>query len=171
VTQVQLAAAYAAMVNGGVLVKPHVVTGQGGAPVAAGTQPSLLQAGMSPVLAGLLDHVLASPWYDDKSRVPGYWVGGKTGTAQVWDAELHQWEPNTFNFSSVGFIGRQQGHPDLIIAVRLGDTHPDRNAAGQLVLSINSTELFRRVATDAVTTPGLLPVLAPTDGTTAQADR
>jgi cell division protein FtsI/penicillin-binding protein 2 len=171
VTQMQLATAYAAMVNGGTLVKPHVVAGQGGAPVEAGTQPSLLQAGLSPVLAGLMDHVLASPWYDDKSRVPGFWVGGKTGTAQVWDAELHQWRPNTFNFSCVGFIGRQQGHPDLIVAVRLGDTRPDRNAAGQLVLSINSTELFRRVATDAVTTPGLLPVLAPTDVTTAQAAR
>ena len=133
--------------------------------------PGLLKPGMSTVLADLMDHVLASPWYADKSRVPGFWVGGKTGTAQVWDAKKHQWLSNVYNFSCVGFIGREKGHPDLIVAVRIGDAHPTYNAIGQLVLSINSTELFRRIATDAVTTPGLLPVLPPDDATTAQADR
>ena len=59
----------------------------------------------------------------------------------------------------------------MVVAVRIGDTNPTYNAAGQLVLSINSTELFRRIATDAVTTPGLLPVLPPADLTTAQAGR
>jgi cell division protein FtsI (penicillin-binding protein 3) len=171
VTQVQLAAAYAAMVNGGTLVKPHVVAGLGTTAVQVAAQPAVLKPGMSPVLAGLMNHVLASRWYADKSRVPGFWVGGKTGTAQVWDAERHQWLAHVYNFSCVGYIGRQEGHPDLIVAVRIGDANPTYNAAGQLVLSINSTELFRRVATDAVTTPGLLPVLPPDDLTTAQADR
>ena len=49
--------------------------------------------------------------------------------------------------------------------------HPGRNAQGQLVLPVVSTELFRRVATDAVTTPGLLPVLDTPDPVTARADR
>jgi cell division protein FtsI/penicillin-binding protein 2 len=170
VTQVQLAAAYAAMVNGGILVKPHVVAGVGNTTVQIAAQPALLKPGLSSVLADLMDHVLASPWYGDKSRVPGFWVGGKTGTAQVWDAKGRRWLANVFNFSCVGFIGRREGHPDLIIAVRIGDTHPDYNARGQLVLSINSTELFRRIATDAVTTPGLLPVLQPGDLTAAAAN-
>ena len=171
VTQVQLAAAYAAMVNGGTVVKPHVVAGLGSTAVQVAAQAALLKPGMSTVLADLMNHVLASPWYADKSRVPGFWVGGKTGTAQVWDAELHRWLAHVYNFSCVGYIGRQVGHPDLVVAVRIGDTNPTYNAAGQLVLSINSTELFRRIATDAVTTPGLLPVLPPADLTTAQAGR
>jgi cell division protein FtsI/penicillin-binding protein 2 len=106
-----------------------------------------------------MEHVLASPWYAPYSKVPGYTTGGKTGTAQVWDAEHHRWATNLYNFSCVGFIARQAGHPDLIVAVRIQEAHPGRNAQGQLVLPVVSTELFRRVATDAVTTPGLLPVL------------
>jgi cell division protein FtsI/penicillin-binding protein 2 len=131
----------------------------------------VLDPNLSPQLAGLMEHVLKSPWYAEKARVPGYWIGGKTGTAQVWDSASNRWLSNTYNFSCIGFIGRQAGHPDLIVAVRIGTTRPLRNPMGQLILPINATELFRRVATDAITTPGLLPVLDPADSTTAVADR
>ena len=161
VTQIQLAAAYAAMVNGGTLVQPHVVAGIGTASITTTGKPGVMEPSMSPTLGGLMQHVLASPWYVDKSQVPGYWVGGKTGTAQVWDQAQNRWLHNTFNFSCVGFIGRAEGHPDLIIAVRIGEAIPARNAQGQLVLPLTSTELFRRVATDAITTAGLLPPLDP----------
>jgi cell division protein FtsI/penicillin-binding protein 2 len=169
VTQIQLARAYAAMINGGVLVQPHLVAGIGTEPVSIKTDPPVVEPSLSPVLAGLMQHVLASPWYVDQARVPGYWIGGKTGTAQVWDLENNRWRPNTFNFSCVGFIGRKQGHPDLVVAVRIGDTPFVINAAGQGVLRFTAPELFRRVATDAITTPGLLPALAPAGPTTAQA--
>jgi cell division protein FtsI/penicillin-binding protein 2 len=169
VTQIQLARAYAALVNGGVLVQPHVVAGIGTEPISVTTDAAVFDPSLSPVFAGLMQHVLASPWYVDEARVPGYWIGGKTGTAQVWDAEHRKWLFNTYNFSCVGFIGREKGHPDLIVAVRVSEAPPNRNALGQIILPVTSTELFRRVATDAVTTPGLLPVLQPADSTTAQA--
>lgn len=171
VTQIQLAAAYAALVNGGVLVKPHVVAGVGTQSVELTSSPPAIDPALSPGLAALMEHVLASPWYVDDAQVPGYWVGGKTGTAQVWDAEHKRWFANTFNFSCVGFIGRAEGHPDLIVAVRIQEARPARNAQGQLILSMTSTELFRRVVTDAVTTPGLLPVLDPAYSNAARADR
>jgi cell division protein FtsI/penicillin-binding protein 2 len=170
VTQIQLAEAYAALVNGGLLVHPHVVAGIGSEPVSAATDAPVLDPSLSPKLAGLLEHVLASPWYVDQAKVPGYWIGGKTGTAQVWDDERKRWLWNTFNFSCVGFIGREKGHPDLIIAVRIGDAPYIINAAGQAFLAVTAPELFRRVATDAIGTPGLLPAnTGPTDTTTAQA--
>jgi cell division protein FtsI (penicillin-binding protein 3) len=164
VTQIQLAAAYAAMVNGGTLVQPHVVAGIGPQTVTTTGKPGLIDPSLSPTLSGLMQHVLASPWYVDKSQVPGYWIGGKTGTAQVWDQARNRWLNNVFNFSCVGFIGRTQGHPDLIVAVKIQEAVPARNAQGQLVLPITSTELFRRVATDAITTAGLL---APLDASTS----
>jgi cell division protein FtsI/penicillin-binding protein 2 len=169
VTQIQLARAYAALINGGVLVQPHLVAGIGTEPVSVKTDSPVLDPSLSPVLAGLMQHVLSSPWYVDQARVPGYWIGGKTGTAQVWDLENNRWRPNTFNFSCVGFIGRKHGHPDLVVAVRIGETPFVINAAGQGVLRFTAPELFRRVATDAITTPGLLPALAPAGPTTAQA--
>jgi cell division protein FtsI (penicillin-binding protein 3) len=171
VTQIQLAAAYAAMVNGGLLVQPHVVAGVGAQPVVSTQDAPVIDPSMSPRLAGLMEHVLQNPWYAPYSKVPGYWLGGKTGTAQVWDAENHRWAPNLYNFSCVGFIGRREGHPDLVVAVRIQEAHPGRDAEGQLVLPVVSTELFRRVATDAVTTPGLLPVLPPVVPVMARADR
>lgn len=170
VSQIQLAQAYAAMVNGGSLVQPHVVAGIGSNPVATSASRQVLDPGLSAQLSQLMEHVLKSPWYVDKAQVPGYWIGGKTGTAQVWDAAHHRWYANTYNFSCVGFIGRAEGHPDLVVAVRIHEARPRRNAIGQLILSINSTELLRRVATDAVTTPGLLPAL-PADLAAVQADR
>jgi cell division protein FtsI (penicillin-binding protein 3) len=171
VTQIQLATAYAAMVNGGVLVTPHVVAGVGAQTVDYTEDAPVLDPSLSPKLAGLMQHVLESPWYAPYSKVPGYWLGGKTGTAQVWDAEHHRWAPNLYNFSCVGFIGRREGHPDLVVAVRIQEAHPGRNAQGQLVLPVVSTELFRRVATDAVSTPGLLPVLPVPVPVLARADR
>jgi cell division protein FtsI/penicillin-binding protein 2 len=171
VTQIQLATAYAAMVNGGTLVQPHVVAGVGTEPVEAPVDGPILDPKLSPQLSALMEHVLKSEWYAPYSKVPGYWLGGKTGTAQVWDAERQRWAPNLYNFSCVGFIGRREGHPDLVVAVRISEAHPGRNAQGELILPVVSTELFRRVATDAVTTPGLLPVLPAEAPIVARADR
>ena len=154
VTQVQLAAAYAAMVNGGILVKPHVVAGLGADAVEAGTRPSVLQPGLSPVSRASWTtcwRARGTPTSPGPRLLGGRQDGHRrrSGTPSTTSGA-----PNTFNFSCVGFIGRQRGPsgPHRRGAHR---GHPsDRNARGQLVLSINSTELFRRVATDAVTTPG-----------------
>jgi hypothetical protein len=55
--------------------------------------------------------------------------------------------------------------------VRIDEARPGRNTQGQLILPVTSTSLFRRVATDAVTTPGLLPVLPTPTAAPAAADR
>jgi len=170
VTQIQLARAYAAMVNGGVLVRPHVVAGVGAQPVEVAQDAPVLDPAMSVKLENLLEHVLQSPWYEAESQVPGFVVGGKTGTAQVWDDVRKKWVFNLYNFSCVGFIGRQEGHPDLVIAVKVGEARPLRTVTGQIILPVTSHELFRRVATDAVTTPGLLPILDVPDAATARAE-
>jgi cell division protein FtsI/penicillin-binding protein 2 len=171
VTQLQLATAYAAMVNGGVLVRPHVVAGVGADPVVATQDAPVLDPSLSGPLSGLLEHVLESPWYEAESQVPGYWVGGKTGTAEVWDPVRKRWFFNIYNFSCVGFIGREEGHPDLVVAVKIGEAPPNRNALGQFFLPVTSTELFRRVATDAIATPGLLPVRDSSDTVSALGNR
>ena len=100
-----------------------------------------------------------------RSRATG--SAARPGTAQVWDAENKRWFFNIYNFSCVGFIGREEGHPDLVVAVKIGEAPPNRNALGQFFLPVTSTELFRRVATDAIGTPGLLPVSDPGGQVTA----
>jgi cell division protein FtsI/penicillin-binding protein 2 len=159
VTPMQLATAYAAMVNGGQLVQPHVVAEIGDQAATAASRGQVLDPSLTPTLTGLLQHVLTIPWYKPLTTVPGYILGAKTGTAQVWDPKNRRFFPNTYNFSCVGFIERTAGHPDLIVAVQIHNGRPNRNALTQIILPVASTELFRRIATDAITTPGLVPVV------------
>jgi cell division protein FtsI (penicillin-binding protein 3) len=161
VTEIQLATAYTALINGGTLVQPHVVASVDGRPVDPGAGTRVIDPATSATLDDLLHHVLDIPWYKADSQVPGYWVGGKTGTAQVWDSSRSRWYADRYNFSCVGFIGRQQGHPDLVVAILVREGRPTWNAAGQLILPVSAPDVFRRVATDAITTPGLLQPLPP----------
>ena len=79
---------------------------------------------------GLMDHVVEEvPFYRDRTLVPGYHVGGKTGTAQIWDAKANEgrggWKHNLFNYSFVGYIGREKDVPDLVVAVRIEEGTPN----------------------------------------------
>ncbi len=162
VTPIQLATAFSAMVNGGTLVHPHVVAGVGDQNATVAQATTVLRPGMSPTLVRLMNHVVtAVPFYHDRTLIPGYYVGGKTGTAQIWDARAHDWKPNLFNYSFIGYVGRVTGHPDLVVAVRIHEGRPTIARIGQLEMPIMSFELFRRIAYDAITTPGLLSTPPP----------
>ena len=66
------------------------------------------------------------------------------------------WKRNLFNYSFVGYIARQTGVPDLVIAIRIEEGTPTVARVGHLEMPVMSFELFRRIATDAITTPDLL---------------
>lgn len=157
VTPVQLAAAFAAIVNGGTLVQPHVVSGIGPTDVVVGDRGRVVSKRISKTLLRMMDYVVQEvSTYRSRTLVPGYQVGGKTGTAQIWDAEAGAWKNNLFNFSFVGYIGREAGSPDLVVAVRIEEGRPRLPRRGLLEMPVMSFELFRRIATDAITTPDLL---------------
>ena len=157
VTPIQLATAFAALLNGGTLVQPHVVKSVGLTDRAVASKGQVVPPSVSRSLVDLADHVIQEvPFYRDRTLVPGYYVGGKTGTAQIWDSELGGWKNNLFNYSFIGYIGRHQGVPDLIVAVRIEEGTPTIARVGQLEMPVMSFELFRRIATNAITTPDLL---------------
>jgi len=162
VTPIQLAMAYASLVNGGTLVQPHVVQSVGDrAIVAAPRGQDVIDPSLSPTMIHLMQHVITEvPFYRDRTLVPGYDVGGKTGTAQIWDPKANKgrgaWKNNLFNYSFVGWIGREKGRPDLVVAIQIEEGTPTVVKVGRLEMPVMSFELFRRVATDAITTPDLL---------------
>ncbi|MGZ9276115.1 MAG: peptidoglycan D,D-transpeptidase FtsI family protein [Candidatus Limnocylindrales bacterium] len=157
VTPIQLATAYSALVNGGTLVQPHVVQGIGATDVSVTPRGRVVEPKISRALISLMDHVVEEvPFYRDRTLVPGYHVGGKTGTAQIWDAKKGRWKDNLFNYSFIGYIGRQRDVPDLVVAVRIEEGTPRQPRRGHLEMPVMSFELFRRIATDAITTPDLL---------------
>ena len=162
VTPIQLALAYAALVNGGTVVQPHVVKTIGDRTVVAAPRgQDKVDGAISKTLIHMMQHVITEvPLYRDRTLVPGYDVGGKTGTAQIWDSKANKgrgaWKEDLFNYSFVGFIGRETGIPDLMVAIRIEEAKPTVIKVGHLEMPVMSFELFRRIATDAITTPDLL---------------
>jgi cell division protein FtsI/penicillin-binding protein 2 len=156
VTPIQLASAYAALVNGGTAIQPHVVSGVGAHDLAVPQRGRVVPKKISRTLLHMMDHVVQEvDFYRDRTLVPGYHVGGKTGTAQIWDAKKKAWKHNLFNYSFVGYISREAGTPDLVVAVRIEEGRPRLPRLGHLEMPVMSFELFRRIATDAITTPDL----------------
>jgi cell division protein FtsI (penicillin-binding protein 3) len=149
VTQLQLANGYATMVNGGYRLQPHVLESIGATTAETPAPERAISAPVADELKGLLEHVTASvPWYAEGSLIRGFQIGGKTGTAQVWDATRHKYTFNRFNFSFVGFAGGDA--PRVVVALRIADAVPHVKAQGQLELIVTHYQLFRRIASDAL---------------------
>jgi cell division protein FtsI/penicillin-binding protein 2 len=116
----------------------------------------------------LMSHVLHTvPWYKANTLTPGLTMGGKTGTAQIWDAKANHgkgaWK-KTYNYSFIGYVGK--GRPQLVIAITIREAKPKVVSQGNLPLNVESYELYRRVATDAMATLDLPPA-GQTAGSTA----
>ena len=162
-TPIQITRAYAAMVNGGTLVTPRVVLADakiGEAAIVAQTGPQVISASLSKSLTGLMEYVVtAVPSYAQRTYIKGYYVGGKTGTAQIWDPNLNGgkggWKVDDYNYSFYGWVGTSQ--PDLVIGTVIFEGTPTLIKQGVLDMPVQSYELFRRIATDAVTTEQIPP--------------
>jgi cell division protein FtsI/penicillin-binding protein 2 len=158
VTPIQLAQSYAAMLNGGTLVEPRVVKAIGDTDTVPVSKGRVMTPALSAQLTRLMNHVVSAvPFYRSRTLIPGFEVGGKTGTAQIWDTTRNDWKVNLFNYTFVGYIARTPGHPDLVVAVRIEEGTPTVVRQGELEMPVMSFELFRRIAHDAITTPYLVP--------------
>jgi cell division protein FtsI/penicillin-binding protein 2 len=107
-----------------------------------------------------MEHVVQSvPSYDQATYLKNYYVGGKTGTAQIWDPSLNRgqggWKVNTYNYSFYGWVGQNQ--PDYAIGVVIYEAIPTKIGQGVLAMPVQSTALFRRIATDVVVTEKVPP--------------
>ena len=120
----------------------------------------IISGGLSTQLTDLMQHVVtAVPSYSQSTYIPGFYVGGKTGTAQIWDKTLNRgkggWMENIYNYSFYGWVGHSG--PDLAVGVVIYQGTPTKVAQGVLNMPMQSTELFRRVATDAVVSQKIPP--------------
>jgi cell division protein FtsI/penicillin-binding protein 2 len=82
VTPIQMAVAYAAIANGGILRQPRLVTEAGGEPVGADSGVRVIEPETAARLTRMLEGVLAPGGTAEQVSVPGYTLAGKTGTAE-----------------------------------------------------------------------------------------
>ena len=158
VTPIQLAQAFSAMLNGGVLVQPRVVKSIGDRETSPIARGRAMSEKLSATLTKLMTHVISEvDFYRSRTLIPGFEVGGKTGTAQIWDNEKKAWKVNLFNYSFIGYVAREPGRPDLVVAVRIEEGTPTVVRRGLLEMPVMSFELFRRIAHNAINTPDLVP--------------
>jgi cell division protein FtsI/penicillin-binding protein 2 len=104
VTPLQITAAYAAIANDGKYVSPHLVAAVTNAEGRKVVAPSETRSVITTATARDLRTMMVATVEDAHSRagVPGYKIGGKTGTAQVPDLENGGYVDNAYNHSFVG---------------------------------------------------------------------
>ena len=146
VTLMQLANGFSTLVNGGYRVQPHVVAESDAARVP---KYRVLKPRVARQSVELLQHVTGSrTHYARGSLIPGYMIGGKTGTAQIWDSNRGMWKENIFNHNFVGFVGGNK--PEAVIAVRIEEPRNKVHGQGIVEIKIESYELFRNIARGAI---------------------
>lgn len=127
ITPLQLADAYAAIADGGVLRRAHIVASIDGhrQPVPRGHRI------LSPATAAALREMLRGPLGPEGTapgvRVPGYEAAGKTGTAETIDPATGEYSTTAFIASFIGFAPVQ--HPRLLTLV-LADEPQARSVYG-----------------------------------------
>jgi cell division protein FtsI/penicillin-binding protein 2 len=113
VTPIQMAAAYSAIANGGVLRTPRLVERAGGERVDPPKGQRVIDERTATRLRGMLEGVLAPGGTASEVRVPGYTLAGKTGTAQK--AEDGGYSDSKFVASFVGFAPAK--YPQFLVAI------------------------------------------------------
>lgn len=157
VTPLQMANAYAAIANGGVLNTPFIVsslrdseTGQ-----IREMQQKPIRRVLTPEQASqmrlMLSGVTSEGGTGKNARVPGFIVAGKTGTAQKVNPNGRGYIKGAYVSSFAGFIPATS--PKFVIYVALD--HPRKGFYGAQV----AAPIFSRVASYVVRKEGLAPML------------
>ncbi|HLI33029.1 MAG TPA: penicillin-binding protein 2 [Solirubrobacteraceae bacterium] len=103
VTPMQLAAAYEAIADGGILRAPHIIARIGQRAVAPAPGRRILSESAAAQLRQMLKGPLQPGGTAAEVTVPGYQVAGKTGTAEVISSRTGEYSKSRFVASFIGF--------------------------------------------------------------------
>jgi cell division protein FtsI/penicillin-binding protein 2 len=146
VTPLQLALAYAAVANGGVLMQPLLVRevrDADGRLLRSG-QPCASRRVFSESTTALLRTMLTAvvdSGTAKAARIPGFAMAGKTGTAQKYDASIGTYGRGMYLSSFVGFAPAEA--PTLVGVVVIDEPHSKHYYGGEIAAPV-----FREVILD-----------------------
>ena len=113
VTPIQMATAYAAIANGGILRPAHIVKSIGGEPTPIPGGHRIISSASASELRDMLRGVLADGGTASGAGIKGYDMAGKTGTANVVVGNTYS--STEYVASFIGFVPTD--HPKLLVAV------------------------------------------------------
>ncbi|HYM57798.1 MAG TPA: penicillin-binding protein 2 [Solirubrobacteraceae bacterium] len=125
VTPMQMASAYAAIANGGILRPAHIIELVDGRPHPEPTGRRVMSAATTASLRRMLEGVLGPGGTATGAAIKGYELAGKTGTAQKPDPVTGGYSETKYVASFVGFAPARR--PKLLVTVMvdepLGEIH------------------------------------------------
>jgi cell division protein FtsI/penicillin-binding protein 2 len=117
VTAIQLASVYAAVANGGVWIRPHLVDHVQGVQPSRPTRRRIVSAAVDRELLTMLKGVVSDHGTAQSAEIPGYTVAGKTGTAQK--PGPHGYMPGKYVATFVGMVPARD--PRLVVLVSVDE--------------------------------------------------
>jgi cell division protein FtsI (penicillin-binding protein 3) len=115
VTPLQMASAYSAIANGGILRSPHIVQSVGGQAQPEPAGHRVISSETAASLRKMLEGVLAPGGTASEVSIPGYQLAGKTGTASKVDESTGEYSKSRYVASFMGFAPASD--PKLLCAV------------------------------------------------------
>jgi cell division protein FtsI (penicillin-binding protein 3) len=129
VTPVQMATAYSAIANGGVLRPAHIVEAVGDRGARKPKGHRVLSAVTAASVRRMLEGVIGPGGTASGAEIPGYVLAGKTGTAEKADPITGGYSESKYVASFVGFAPAKE--PKLLVAVMVDE--PQGEIYGGLV--------------------------------------
>jgi len=141
VTTLQLAQAASVVANGGLLVRPRLVLKNSGQATSPAPPVRVIQPETAIKMRQMMEGVVLEGT-GKGARLEGYTVGGKTGSAQIYDYAGRHYT-HTYNGSFMGFAPLT--NPAVVVVVTLNGTHGLAGFGGAAAAPV-----FRAVATEAL---------------------
>jgi cell division protein FtsI (penicillin-binding protein 3) len=122
-TPLQMLRAYSAIANGGVLMKPYIVSeiispdGKAIKRNSPTEERRVISKATAATLRDILKTVVEEGGTAQRANVKGNLVAGKTGTAQIFDPKTGHYSKNRFVSSFVGFAPADNPKVALIVVV------------------------------------------------------
>jgi cell division protein FtsI/penicillin-binding protein 2 len=121
VTPMQLATAYAAIANGGMMRRPRIVDSVGGAKSPTPRGRRVISTTTAAQLREMLAGVVEAGGTGSQAAIQGYALAGKTGTANKIDTATGTYSKTRFIASFVGFAPARS--PKLLVTVMVDEPH------------------------------------------------
>jgi cell division protein FtsI (penicillin-binding protein 3) len=147
VTPIQMATAYAAVANGGVMVQPHLVDRVGDSSRPSWKRRRVVSRHVAGQLTDMLKDVVIEGT-GQKAEIPGYEVAGKTGTAAI-PLPTGGYSSEKYVASFVGYV--PASNPQLLVMVTVDE--PQGAIFGGMV----AAPVFQNIAKFDLQYLGVLP--------------